>query len=60
MRLAYCYIPHGAVMSNWTPVGEGSGFELSRTLMPIKPFRDQVVVVSNLAHKLAGRVWARR
>ena len=54
MRLAYCYIPHGAVMSNWTPVGEGSGFEFTRTLKPIEPFRDHVVVVSNLAHKLAG------
>jgi hypothetical protein len=54
VRLAYCYIPHGGVMSNWTPAGEGSNFELSRTLMPLKPFQDQVVVVSNLAHKLAG------
>ncbi len=54
MRLGYCYIPHGAVMSNWTPAAEGSGFELSRTLMPLAAHRDQVVVVSNLAHKLAG------
>jgi hypothetical protein len=54
MRLGYCYIPHGAVMSNWTPAAEGSGFELSRTLMPLAQHRDQVVVVSNLAHKLAG------
>src|ERR1700691_4176307 len=54
MRLGYCYIPHGAVMSNWTPAAEGAGFELSRTLMPLQAHRDQVVVVSNLAHKLAG------
>jgi len=58
IRLAYCYIPHGAVLSNWTPAGEGAGFELSRTLKPIEPFRDQVVVVSNLAHKLAGPLGA--
>ncbi len=54
MRLAYCYIPHGAVMSNWTPAAEGANFEFSRTLMPLQQHRDQVVVVSNLAHKLAG------
>src|SRR5580698_5745553 len=54
VRLGYCYIPHGGVMSNWTPTAEGSDFEFSRTLMPLQPFRDQVVVVSNLAHKLAG------
>ena len=52
--MGYCYIPHGGVMSNWTPAAEGADFELSRTLMPLQPFRDQVVVVSNLAHKLAG------
>jgi hypothetical protein len=54
IRLGYCYIPHGGVMANWTPVAEGADFELSRSLMPLQPFRDQVVVVSNLAHKMAG------
>jgi hypothetical protein len=54
MRLAYCYIPHGGVMANWTPAAEGAGFELSRTLMPLKDHQNQLVVVSNLAHKLAG------
>src|SRR6202046_1265217 len=54
IRLGYCYIPHCGVMSNWTPSAEGADFELSRTLMPLQPFRHQVVVVSNLAHKLAG------
>ena len=54
IRLGYCYIPHGAVMANWTPAAEGPIVEFSRTLMPLQPFRDQVVVVSNLAHKLAG------
>ena len=43
VRLGLCFIPHGAVMANWTPVGEGTDFKLSRTLCPLKPFRDQVV-----------------
>ena len=54
IRLGLCFIPHGAVMANWTPDGEGADFKLSRTLTPLEPFRDQVVVVSNLAHKMAG------
>ena len=54
VRMGLCFIPHGAVMSNWTPVGDGTDFEISRTLMPLKPFRDQVVVVSGLAHKMAA------
>src|SRR6202030_1438279 len=54
IRLGLCFIPHGAVMSNWTPVGQGKDFKLSRTLAPLEPFKDQVVVVSNLAHAMAA------
>ncbi len=54
IKLGLCFIPHGAVIANWTPVGEGTDFKMSRTLAPLEPFRDQVVVVSNLAHKMAA------
>jgi hypothetical protein len=54
VRLGLCFIPHGAVMANWTPKGEGSDFEISRTLTPLAPYRDRIVVVSNLAHKQAA------
>src|SRR6202142_2866429 len=54
IRLGLCFIPHGAVMANWTPIGEGTDFKLSRTLTPLQPYRDQLVVVSNLAHKMAA------
>jgi Protein of unknown function (DUF1552) len=54
IRLGLCFIPHGAVMANWTPAAEGADFKLSRTLAPVEPFKDQVVVVSNLAHKMAA------
>jgi hypothetical protein len=53
VRLGFCFIPHGAVMDNWTPAKEGP-LEVSRTLKPLEPFKDQVVVVSNLAHKMAA------
>jgi hypothetical protein len=51
-RMGLCFIPHGAVMANWTPAAEGP-LELSRTLAPLEPYKNQVVVVSNLAHKMA-------
>ena len=54
IRLGLCFIPHGAVMANWTPEGEGADFKISRTLAPVEPFKDQVVVVTNLAHKMAA------
>lgn len=54
LKLGLCFIPHGAVMSNWTPAGEGTGLQLSRTLAPLEPYKDQMVVVSNLAHAMAA------
>jgi hypothetical protein len=54
IRLGLCFIPHGAVISNWTPIGEGSDFEFSRTLAPLEPFRNHLVVISNLAHRNAA------
>ena len=54
IKLGMCFIPHGGVMANWTPAEEGAGFKMSRTLAPVEPFRDQIVVVTNLAHKMAA------
>src|SRR6204780_2883723 len=54
LRLGLCFIPHGAVMANWTPAQEGANFEISRTLKPLEPFKDNLVVVSNLAHHNAA------
>src|SRR5437868_1371917 len=54
VRLALCYIPHGAVMSNWTPAGQGANFEMPKSLTSLTPYRDQVVIVSNLAHAQAA------
>ena len=54
VRLALCYIPHGGVMANWTPAAQGDKFEVSRILTPLAPYRDNVVVVSNLAHAMAA------
>ena len=53
IRLGLCFMPHGAVMSQWTPAEEGA-LRLSPTLLPLEPYKDQVVVISNLAHRMAG------
>ena len=37
-------------MDKWTPAQAGKDFELSEILQPLAPFRDQVCVISNLAH----------
>jgi hypothetical protein len=53
VRLGLCMIPHGAVMNNWTPATTGA-LELSPILSPLAPHKDSVVVLSNLAHAMAG------
>jgi hypothetical protein len=53
LRLGFCFMPHGAVMANWTPAAEGA-LELSPILAPLEAYKKDVVVVSNLAHAMAG------
>jgi hypothetical protein len=50
-RLAFTYVPNGIMMGDWTPAAEGAEFELPRILAPIKPLRDEVLVLSGLSHK---------
>jgi len=52
-RLGFVYFPHGAVMNSWTPATEGAGFEFSPILKPLEPFRNQLNVVTGLAHAAA-------
>jgi hypothetical protein len=47
-RVGFIYVPHGADMSSWTPTSAGTQFELSPTLQTLAPFKEQMVVVSNL------------
>ena len=52
-RFACIYIPHGAVMRQWTPATDGAGFELPPILRSLEPFRDRLNVVSDLTLPLA-------
>ena len=52
-RFGAIYFPHGAIMNKWTPSTVGAGYELSEILQPLKPYYDQVTVVSSLRHALA-------
>ncbi|HEY1755313.1 MAG TPA: DUF1552 domain-containing protein [Bryobacteraceae bacterium] len=52
-RMGFVYIPHGAVMKEWTPVATGSDFEFGPILSPLEAYRDRVLILSNLAHHQA-------
>ena len=49
-RVAFVYTANGVIMQDWTPAGEGPGFGFSKTLTPVEPFRDDLLVLTGLAH----------
>jgi hypothetical protein len=53
-RLGCVYVPHGKIMEQWTPATAGAGFEITPILKPLEPFRNSMVVVSNLLRPEAG------
>src|SRR5262252_8117859 len=52
-RFGAIYFPHGATMYKWTPEGEGTNFEFSEILQPLKPFRDRINIISDMSHPQA-------
>jgi len=52
LRLGFYFVPHGAVLNQWTPPTAGA-LELSPILKPLEPFRRYLNVVSDLALPLA-------
>ena len=53
LRLGFVYLPVGRIMENWTPATEGRAFEMTPTLEPLAPFREQMLVISGLDVKAA-------
>jgi Protein of unknown function (DUF1552) len=47
-RMAYLYVPNGVHMPDWTPRGMGPGFDLPPLLEPLRPWRDDLLVLSGL------------
>jgi hypothetical protein len=54
-RLGFIYgSPNGIVQKAFVPATTGAGFELSPILAPLAPVRDQLLVISGLAHRQAN------
>src|SRR5436190_15737065 len=53
-RFGAIYVPNGAIMEQWIPDAVGAGFEFKPILKPLEPFKDQLVVVSNLTRSHPG------
>ena len=52
-RIGFVYIPHGVIMNQWTPAAAGAAFEFTPILRPLEPYRNDLIVVSNLTRAAA-------
>ena len=48
-RMAFVYVPNGAIMEDWTPAKPGAGYDLGPILKPLEPFREDLLVLTGLA-----------
>lgn len=54
VRMGFVYVPNGIIESSWLPSTEGAGFEFNKTMKALEPFREHMLVLSNLA-QINGR-----
>ena len=50
VRMAFAYVPNGMDMRNWNLDYEGKLGRLSRTLEPLAPVKDDILLLGNLTH----------
>jgi hypothetical protein len=62
-RAGFIYIPMGAQMPQWTPVGDHAGFKYNRIMKPIEHLRSQINIVTGTSliaengHALSNAMW---
>src|SRR5262249_59052285 len=47
-RMAFCYVPNGVHMPDWTPKAEGALAELPAILQSLTPFKHDLLVLTGL------------
>jgi hypothetical protein len=50
LRMAYIYVPNGAIQPDWWPTGEGSAFQLARTMQPLESIKHRLQVLGGMDH----------
>src|SRR5579863_9111600 len=54
LRFGVTYFPNGAIMQQFTPSATGAGFAFTPILKPLEPFKDSLLVVTNLTRSHPG------
>ena len=52
-RFGAIYVPNGHIRAEWIPTAVGKNYELTRCLAPLAKVKDQVTVLSGMAHRQA-------
>jgi hypothetical protein len=52
-RLGYIYLPSGRMIESWEPKTEGQDYDMTPSLKPFAPYREQMLVLSGLGLKAA-------
>jgi hypothetical protein len=65
-RLCFLYFPNGVGLPpkesvyhkkwNWFPVGEGTNYQLTKTLAPLSPYRSDMSIMGGLSHPFSRNV----
>jgi hypothetical protein len=50
LRMAFVYVPNGLDMRHWNPEYEGKLAALPKTLAPMEPLKDDILLLGNLTH----------
>src|SRR5215471_12462100 len=53
-RFGVVYVPNGEIMQQFTPATAGTGFAFTPILQPLEPFKDSLVIVTNLTRSHPG------
>jgi hypothetical protein len=54
LRFGVTYFPNGAIMQQFTPATTGTGFEFTPILKPLEPFKESLLLVTNLTRSHPG------
>jgi len=49
-RLGFVYVSNGIIQDEWNPLSVGKAFDLSPILKPLEALKDQINILSGLAH----------
>lgn len=52
-RAAFIFFPNGVIVDDWFPKQAGANFDLPKTLQPLKPHQQDILVFTGLAHDKA-------